>query len=325
MVPGAVSVAVHLGPEEAASALRHDARHGLLAVPKELPPKWFYDELGSSLFEAITRLPEYYPSRSERQILEAHAAEIATLSKAETVVELGSGTSEKTRVLLAALVRAGTLRRFVPMDVSEGPLRAAGAAIAGSFPGVEVAAVVGDFERHLGAIPTGGRRLIAFLGGTIGNLVPARRRAFLAQVADGLQPGDSLLLGTDLVKAASRLEAAYDDPAGVTAAFNRNLLGVLNRALRGDFALRRFDHVARWDPDRRWMEMYLRSRGQQSVTLAAIDLTVGFADGEEMRTEVSAKFERAGVEAELAAVGLEARRWWTDPAGDFALSLSSPA
>lgn len=323
--PGVVSVAVHLGPDDVASALRRDALHGLLARPKELPPKWFYDELGSSLFEAITRLPEYYPSRCERQILEARAAEVASLTRAETVVELGAGTSEKTRVLLGALAKAGTLARFVPFDVSEVMLRSTGAAIAGSFPGVEVAAVVGDFERHLGAMPAGGRRLVAFLGGTIGNLLPAQRRAFLDHMAAGLQPGDTLLLGTDLVKDPVRLEAAYDDSTGVTAAFNRNLLGVLNRELGADFVLRCYDHVARWDPDRQWMEMRLRSRGQQSVRLAAIGLDVDFADGEEMRTEVSAKFERAGVEAELAAVGLEVRRWWTDPAGEFALSLSSPS
>ncbi len=323
--PASLSVAVHLGPDDMASELRHDARRGLLASPKALPPKWFYDELGSLLFEAITRLPEYYPSRRERQILDEHAVDVASLTGADTLVELGSGTSEKTRSLLEALCGAGTLRRFVPFDVSEVTLRQAGAVIADSFPGVEVMAVVGDFERHLGAMPSGGRRLVAFLGGTIGNLPPQQRRTFLAEVANTLEPGEALLLGTDLVKDSARLEAAYDDPTGVTAAFNRNVLGVLNRQLGADFVLRRFDHVARWDADHQCMEMRLRSRGEQCVAVAAVDLHVDFADGEEMRTEVSAKFQRAGVEAELAAAGLEVWRWWTDPAGDFALSLSSPA
>lgn len=323
--PAALSVAVHLGPADMASALRHDAHAGLVATPKALPPKWFYDELGSLLFEAITRLPEYYPTRCERQILAAHADDVARLTGADTLVELGAGTSEKTRFLLEALSRAGTLRRFVPFDVSEVTLRESGAVIADSFPGLEVMAVVGDFERHLGALPSGGRRLIAFLGGTIGNLLPQARRAFLAELAAGLQPGDALLLGTDLVKEPARLEAAYDDPTGVTAAFNRNVLGVLNRQLGGDFALRRFEHVARWDAEHQWMEMRLRSVGRQAVRLGALGLEVAFADGEEMRTEVSAKFHRAGVEAELAEAGLEVRRWWTDPDGDFAVSLSSPS
>ncbi len=319
-----LSVAVHLGPDDMAAALRHDVRQGLLSTPKVLPPKWFYDELGSLLFEAITRLPEYYPTRCERQILEDHAAEAARLSGADTLVELGSGTSEKTRSLLEALSGVGTLRRFVPLDVSEVTLLESGAVIADSFPGLEVIAVVGDFERHLGAIPRGGRRLVAFLGGTIGNLLPQQRRAFLAELAAGLEPGDTLLLGTDLVKDPARLEAAYDDPTGVTAAFNRNVLGVLNRELGADFALRRFEHVARWDADRQWMEMGLRSRGDQTVRLSAIGLEADFADGEEVRTEVSAKFQRAGMEAELAAAGLEVLRWWTDPDEDFAVSLSSP-
>lgn len=320
---GALSVEVHLGPEEVKAGLRADARLGLSARPKELPPKWFYDELGSLLFEAITRLPEYYPSRREREILVARAGEIAATTGADTVVELGSGSSEKTRLLLDALARGGTLRRFVPFDVSELTLRSAGAAIATAYPGVEVRAVVGDFQRHLGALPGGGRRLVAFLGGTIGNLVPGQRKAFLSEVAAGMGPGDRLLLGTDLVKDPSRLVAAYDDAAGVTAAFNRNLLWVLNRELGADFAVRRYTHVARWDAELERMEMHLRSVGEQKVTLAVLGTAATFADGEEMRTEVSARFRRAGVEAELGSAGLELRRWWTDAAGDYALSLSS--
>jgi L-histidine Nalpha-methyltransferase len=317
------SVEVHLGPDGIASALERDVRRGLLAEPKELPPKWFYDELGSLLFEAITRLPEYYPSRRERQILHEHAGDVAALTGADTLLELGSGSSEKTRLLLDALAEAGTLRRFVPFDVSEATLRSAGAAIADAYPGVEVHGVVGDFEHHLRHLPGGGRRVVAFLGGTIGNLLPEQRRAFLAEVVTGMEPGDTLLLGTDLVKEPARLVAAYDDAVGVTAAFNRNLLCVLNRKLEADFVLPRYGHVACWDPDEEWIEMRLRSFGEQKVTLAAIDSAVVFADGEEMRTEVSAKFRRRGVEAELGAAGLEVRRWWTDDAGDYALSLSS--
>ncbi|MDP8976695.1 MAG: L-histidine N(alpha)-methyltransferase [Actinomycetota bacterium] len=318
-----LSVDVHLGPDDIAAALERDARRGLLAHPKELPPKWFYDDLGSLLFEAITRLPEYYPARREREILGRHAGDVAALSGADTVVELGSGSSEKTRVLLDALARAGTLRRFVPFDVSEGILRAAGAAIADAHPGLEVHGVVGDFEQHLGALPGGGRRLVVFLGGTIGNLRPEQRKAFLSEVAGGMERGDALLLGTDLVKEPARLVAAYDDAVGVTAAFNRNLLSVLNRELAADFAPRRYAHVARWNAEEELMEMYLRSLHDQEVELAAIDTSVVFADGEEMRTEVSAKFRRPGVEAELATVGLEVLRWWTDADGDYAVSLST--
>ncbi len=321
----ALSVEVHLGPEDIASELRDDARRGLLARPKELPPKWFYDELGSLLFEAITRLPEYYPGRRERQILEDHGRDIAALTGADTVVELGSGSSEKTRLLLDALAEAGTLRRFAPFDVSEVILRSSGAAIAGAYPGIEIQGVVGDFERHLGALPTGGRRVVAFLGGTIGNLLPERRKTFLTELAAGMEPGDALLLGTDLVKDPSRLVAAYDDAVGVTAAFNRNLLSVLNRELAADFVLPRYAHVTSWDAERERIEMRLRSVGEQAVRLEAIATDVAFADGEEMRTEVSTKFRRPGVEAELASAGLEVRRWWTDGGGDYALSLSSPA
>ncbi len=319
----ALSVDVHLGPDHIAAALERDARRGLSAQPKELPPKWFYDDLGSLLFEAITRLPEYYPTRREREILDRHAGDVAALSGADTVVELGSGSSEKTRVLLDALAGAGTLRRFVPFDVSEGILRAAGTAIADAYPGLEVHGVVGDFEQHLDELPAGGRRLVVFLGGTIGNLLPEQRKAFLSEVAGGMERGDALLLGTDLVKEPARLVAAYDDAVGVTAAFNRNLLSVLNRELRADFAPRRYGHVARWNAEEERMEMHLRSLADQEVEVAAFDMSVAFADGEEMRTEISAKFRRPGVEAELGSVGLEVQRWWTDADGDYALSLST--
>jgi len=320
-----VRVDVHFGPDDLRRALEHDARTGLTARPKDLPPKWFYDERGCELFDAITRLPEYYPTRAERAILAARAGEIARTTGADTLVELGSGTSEKTRLLLHALAGAGTLARFVPFDVSEPTLRAAATAIERELPGVEVHAVVGDFEHHLERVPTGGRRVVAFLGGTIGNLAPPDRARFFAEIAAGLAPGDAFLLGTDLVKDPARLEAAYDDAAGVTAAFNRNVLSVLNRELGADFAPARFEHVARWRPDEEWIEMRLRSSSAQTARVRDLDLEVGFAAGEEMRTEISAKFRRERIEAELGAAGLALAHWWTDPAGDFALSLAVPA
>jgi L-histidine N-alpha-methyltransferase len=319
-----VRVDVHLTPDTLAAALAADVRAGLGAAPKELPPKWFYDDRGSELFDAITRLPEYYPTRAERAVLMARAGTIAAETRADTLVELGSGTSEKTRLLLDALTEAGSLRRFSPFDVSEATLRGAAAAISDEY-GVTVHAVVGDFERHLDRLPTGGRRLVAFLGGTIGNLAPPARAAFLAELAEGLGPDDAFLLGTDLVKDRDRLEAAYDDDAGVTAAFNRNVLHVINDALAADFVPERFDHVARWDPDAAWIEMRLRSREAHRVQIDGIGMTVGFGAGEEVRTEISAKFTRPRVEQELGAVGLTVREWWTDPAGDFGVSLATPS
>ena len=319
-----VRVDVHLTRDTLASALAADVRNGLSATPKELPPKWFYDDRGSELFDAITRLPEYYPTRAERAVLTARAATIAADTRADTLVELGSGTSGKTRLLLDALAESGTLRRFSPFDVSEATLRSAAAAVSEEY-GVPVHAVVGDFERHLDQLPPGGRRLVAFLGGTIGNLAPPARAAFLAELAEGLGPDDAFLLGTDLVKDRNRLEAAYDDAAGVTAAFNRNVLRVINDALDADFAPERFDHVARWDPDQAWIEMRLRARDAERVEIAGIGMTVAFDAGEDVRTEISAKFTRERVETELGAVGLTVRRWWTDPAGDFGVSLATPS
>lgn len=316
---------VLLGPDDLRHALRTDVLAGLTRAPKELPPKWFYDEAGSALFEQITRLPEYYPTRREREILTSEVAAIAHLTRAETLVELGSGTSEKTRLLLAALSGVGTLRRFVPLDVNERVLRGSTVAIAGRYPGLEVHGVVGDFERHLERAPVEGIPLVAFLGSTIGNLKPVARAAFLAKIAARLGTNGALLLGTDLVKDPARLEAAYDDAAGVTAAFNLNLLSVLNRELGADFDPGAFEHVARWDPRSEWVELALRSRRDQRVRVAGLALEVAFAQGEELRTEVSAKFRREGVEAELEAAGLELLRWWTDARGDFALSLAVPA
>jgi L-histidine N-alpha-methyltransferase len=315
----------HLGPVDADAALRADVLAGLTVTPRSLPPRWFYDERGSALFDEITRLPEYYPTRTERGLLAAHAGDIAAASGADTLVELGSGTSEKTRLLLAALAAAGTLRRFVPVDVDPSVLRAAGTAITAERPDLAVDAVVADFTTHLDELPRGGRRLVAFLGSTIGNLEPGPRAEFLAGLAGTLSPGESFLLGTDLVKDPDRLVRAYDDAAGVTAAFNRNVLAVLDRELGADFDPDAFEHVALWDAEHEWIEMRLRSRRAQVVHVPALDLEVRFDAGEELRTEVSAKFRRAGVERELAAAGLRLTHWWTDEAGDFALSLSTPA
>jgi L-histidine Nalpha-methyltransferase len=319
-----------------AASLRADALAGLTATPKSLPPKWFYDAQGSALFDKITELPEYYPTRAERAILRAVAPEIAALTGAAALVELGSGSSEKTRLLLSALRDAGTLRGYVPVDVSESALAAAGDALTAEYPGLAVHAVVADFEKYLG-VPSnpgngttpgddnGGPRLVAFLGSTIGNMVPAERAVFLRRVRAQLRPGDAFLLGTDLVKDPAVLVAAYDDSAGVTAAFNKNVLAVLNAELGADFDLDAFDHVAVWDAGREWIEMRLRAASAQSVLVRDLGLTVEFAAGEEMRTEVSAKFREAGVRTELAAAGLSMRSWWTDEDGQFGLSLAVPA
>jgi L-histidine N-alpha-methyltransferase len=311
-----------------AESLRADARSGLTSDPKSLPPKWFYDAQGSALFDKITELREYYPTRAEREILTATAASIAELTRARTLIELGSGSSDKTRLLLDALRAQGTLRCYVPVDVSEPTLIAAGDALAAEYPGLDVRAVVSDFEEHLGFPADGDApapRLVAFLGSTIGNLLPGQRATFLAQVRAGLRPGDFFLLGTDLVKDPATLVAAYDDEAGVTAQFNKNVLVVLNTELGADFDPDEFEHVAVWDAEAEWIEMRLRSLTDQTVHVPALGLTVRFAAGEEMRTEVSAKFHRAGVAAELAAAGLDMRSWWTDSAARFGLSLSVPA
>ena len=317
-----LSLCNHLAADSAYQALRRDVLGGLVASPKSLPPKWFYDSVGSELFDQITRLPEYYPTRAEAEILRARSAEIASVTGADTLVELGSGTSEKTRTLLQALDDGGTLRRFVPFDVDASMLSAAATAIQREYPDIEIAAVCGDFEEHLSEIPDGGRRLFVFLGSTIGNLTADPRAEFLAALAAVLRPGDSLLLGTDLVKDTGRLVAAYDDAAGVTAQFNRNVLAVINRELDADFDVDAYRHVARWNADDERMEMWLRAESAQRVRIAALDLTVEFAAGEEILTEVSCKFRADAVADELARAGLRPTRWWTDDAGDFGLSLA---
>jgi L-histidine Nalpha-methyltransferase len=319
-----VAMDTHLSPASYLQSLRADVRAGLTATPKSLPPKYFYDERGSELFDEITRLPEYYPTRTERSILAAHAGEIARLSAADTLVELGSGTSEKTRLLLDALAEGGTLAAFVPFDVDPAVLASSSAAVAAEYPALNVHAVVGDFDRHLGVLPDSRRRMVAFLGSTVGNFAPAARAHFLSELRAAVHDGDCLLLGTDLVKDVDRLVAAYDDRAGVTAEFNRNVLAVINRELDADFDLGSFHHVAIWNPADEWIEMHLRSERRQTVTVGALDLTVEFDGGELMRTELSAKFRKSGVRAELAAAGWRLAQWWTDDAGDFALSLAVP-
>ncbi|MFP5256107.1 MAG: L-histidine N(alpha)-methyltransferase [Acidimicrobiia bacterium] len=317
------TIEVHLGPGDLDAALRSDVRAGLTDHPKHLPPKWFYDDRGSQLFDEITRLPEYYPTRRETEILEREAAAIARITGATTLLELGSGTSTKTTLLLDALASHGSLERIVPFDVCEPVLRDAAPTLAGRYD-VAVHAVVGDFERHLDRLPSDGRTLVAFLGGTIGNLRPARRASFLRALAERLEPDDHFLLGTDLVKDPARLVAAYDDAAGVTAEFNRNVLRVLNRELDGDFHPDRFRHVALWNAEESWIEMHLEADGPQRARLGALGLAVDLADGERIHTEISAKLTPQGVDAELVAAGFEVVAAWTDAAGDFLVTLSRP-
>ena len=302
------------------AALRADVLHGLTRTPKSLPPKWFYDARGSELFEEITRLPEYYPTRAEREILAEQAPEIAAATGARTLVELGSGSSEKTRFLLDAL---SGLHTYVPVDVSESALTGAAEALLAERPALNVHALIADFTRGLALPGTPGPRLVAFLGGTIGNLLPGERAVFLRSVRALLDPGDFLLLGTDLVKDEAVLVRAYDDAAGVTAAFNKNVLTVLARELGADVDPDDFDHVALWNSENEWIEMRLRARSALTVKIPELDLAVPFEAGEELRTEVSAKFRQDGVRTELRAAGLELTHWWTDEEGRFALSLST--
>jgi L-histidine N-alpha-methyltransferase len=306
--------------------LAQDALEGLTRSFKELPPKHFYDSRGAELFERICELPEYYPTRAERAILDTRAAELARLTEAAELVELGSGTATKTRVLLDALYAARTLVRYVPVDVTESMVRDCANELTGAYPGLEVHGVIGDFERHLDRLPQArGRRLVVFLGGTIGNFAPAPRRLFLRSIARLLAPEDYLLMGADLVKDPSVLRAAYDDTQGVTAEFNRNLLHVLNRELDADFDPSDFDHVALFDPDQEWIEMRLRSQREHTVHVRALELSVHFSAGEEMRTEISAKFTRRRLAGDLAQSGLQLVRWLMDSEQRFALTLSRPA
>jgi L-histidine N-alpha-methyltransferase len=314
---------IHLTDADADVALRADALAGLTARPKNLPPKWFYDARGSALFEQITQLPEYFPTRTERALLEHAADAIAITSGADTIVELGSGSSAKTRLLLDAFGRAESLRRYVPQDVSEPALREAMSALQADYPGLELHGVVGDFTAHLDRLPPEGHRMVAFLGGTIGNLLPPERAEFLRALRVALRPGEQFLLGTGLVVDPSLLVPAYDDAAGVTAEFNRNVLHVLNRELGADFDVDAFHHKAVWDAENEWIEMRLVAQRAMTVTLAGLDLTVEFAAGEEMCTEVSAKFRLPGIGAMLGEAGFSVAGSWTDPDERMALTLAT--
>ena len=311
-----LSVATH-GRE----ALYEATFHWLQAEPKALPTIWLYDERGSRLYEEITRLPEYYLPRREDEILRARAPEIARLTQASTLAELGAGSANNTRLLLDALGAAGTLERFVPLDVSGRALEASAQTIAAAYPRIAVQAIVGDFERDLGLLPDGGRRLIAFLGSTIGNLYPDQRLKLLTALAAELSDADSLLIGIDLVKDAARLQAAYDDPGGVTEAFVRNALTAVNRELDGTFEQQRFAYEPRWDPEHEWMDIGFLAREPHEVSVDRLGLELAFEEGEPLRVEISSKFRRERFEHEAATAGLRVASWWTDHAGDFAVAL----
>jgi L-histidine Nalpha-methyltransferase len=307
---------------EVLDTLVDDVRDGLTRSLKELPPKYFYDERGSELYDRITTLPEYYPARCERQILNRHAPQIVEATDAEELVELGSGTASKTRALLYAMAGNGSLRRYVPFDFDPSVVEACAVELTELYPGLDVHGVVGDFGRDLDCIPAGNRRLFAFLGGTIGNLAPDERAAFLAQLREQMEPEDRLVIGTDLVKDRSVLEAAYNDSAGVTAEFNRNVLRVINAGLDADFDTEAFEHVAFFDEANSWIEMRLRANGAQRVRIDGADLEVTFADGEEIRTEISAKFTREAVERELTAADLRLDEFFTDGSRLFGLAFA---
>jgi L-histidine N-alpha-methyltransferase len=307
--------------------LANDVLDGLTRPFKEIPPKHFYDARGSELFERICELPEYYPTRTERKILTERAAEIVADTGAGELVELGSGSAEKARILLDAMARAGTLHRYIPLDVSEQVVRDAAEQLVDEYEGLRIHGVIGDFERHLARVPArdGAPRVVALLGGTIGNFPPGTRRSLLKEIGALLEEDDRLLLGTDLVKDPARIEAAYDDSEGVTAEFNRNVLRVMNRELGADFAPDAFDHVAFFDRRHEWVEMRLRAQRPCSVLISELGLRVDFAAGEELRTEISAKFTRARLEADFRAAGLALERWYTDGEELFALSLARRA
>ena len=305
--------------------LANDVLDGLTKPFKELAPKHFYDARGSELFDEICRLPEYYPTRCELGILRERAGELVAATGAGELIELGAGASDKARILLDAMRDAGTLRRYVPLDVSESVVQSAAQTLSRDYAGLEVHGVVGDLERHLGRVPApaGVPRLVALLGGTIGNFAPGTRRGVLTRIGGLLGPADRLLLGTDLVKEPAVIEAAYNDSAGVTAAFNRNLLDVVNRELDADFQIDAFDHVAFYDRRHEWVEMRLRAQRACSVYIRALDLRVEFAAGEELRTEISAKFTPGRIAADLRAAGLRLTALHTDRDGLFGLTVAA--
>jgi L-histidine N-alpha-methyltransferase len=307
--------------EEGRAALYEATGRNLQARVKQLPAVWLYDERGSQLYDEITRLPEYYLPQREEQILRSTAPLIARRTGARTLVELGAGAAKNIRLVLHALDAAGTLERFVPLDVSEQTLRASAQTIAAAYPRLSVHAIVGDFERDLDALTEAGPRLIAFLGSTIGNLYPEQRRRFLETLARMLTQEDGLLFGVDLVKDAGRLEAAYNDSRGVTEAFVRNALTAVNRELDATFDQRRFAYEARWDPEHEWMDIGVRAREGHTVSVRGLELEVEFERGEPLRVEISSKFRREQFELEAGRAQLQVESWWTDAAGDFAVVL----
>jgi L-histidine N-alpha-methyltransferase len=328
LAPRPFRLDVHPPGTGAGDGIAEDARAGLAARPKRMPPKHFYDGRGSALFERITRLPEYYQGRAELGILRRIADGLVARQRVGEIVELGSGASRKTRALLDALEAAGRAGRYVPFDVCPEAILGAAGRLREAYPELDLHGVAGDFDQHLGGIPPpggAGSRLVAFLGGTVGNLEPSSRTPFLRSVAALMGPGDHLLMGTDLAGDPARIRAAYDDAEGVTAQFNLNLLRVLNRELDGDFDPGAFAHVALYDERVPCIEMRLRSLADQTVRLGAIGMEVRFAAGEEMRTEISCKFTRPMVAAMYAAAGLRLEEWHEDPRGWFALSVARRA
>jgi L-histidine N-alpha-methyltransferase len=321
-----VTIEVNLPPGGPLSGMAADVRAGLTSPFKELSPRYFYDERGSELFEQITELEEYYPTRCEKAILDGRSLEICeAANRPASLIELGSGSARKTRVLLDAMQSVGCLETYCPVDISEEITRETAEKIAEEYEGVNVHGQVCDFEFDLERVPVGGPRVIALLGGTIGNFAPHQRAGFLRRIANLLDDEDRFLLGTDLVKDRAILEVAYNDAKGVTAAFNKNVLAVLNRELGADFDIDSFDHVARWDPENLWVDIRLRSEVNQVVNVSGLDMLVPFGAGEEMRTEISTKFVRPGLEGIYAEAGLELTDWWTDPEGLYALSLARAA
>ncbi|MEL7155888.1 MAG: L-histidine N(alpha)-methyltransferase [Actinomycetota bacterium] len=322
MSESSVIIDVRLDGDWAEGAMREDIRRAFANQPIVLPPKWLYDDAGSDLFDQITRLDVYYPTEAERSVLAARADEIAAVTGADTLVELGSGTSDKTRTLLDGFRRSGQLRRFVPLDVSEQTLVNAANMLAERYPGLEVHALVGDFTRHLTHLPAGDTRMVAFLGSTLGNFYVEERRAFLGALADHLDPGEWLLLGVDLVKPLERILGAYDDAEGITDAFIKNVLLVMNRSLEADFDVEAFDYVPLWDAAEERIDMRLRSTMPQDVHIGELDLDVRLGEGEELRVEISTKFRRERLVADLDDAGFELARFWTDDNDDFGLALA---
>jgi L-histidine N-alpha-methyltransferase len=315
----------HLDGSDFGATLAEDVRGGLTSTPKQLLPKYFYDAEGSSLFERITELPEYYPTRAERALLERIAPELMARLRPAEIVELGSGSASKTRVLLSAPHAPEHLRRYVPFDVSPTIIRDSSLALLAQFPFLQVHGVVGDFERHLDQVPPSqGGRLVLFLGGTIGNLTPAERTRFLRDVSGLLEPGDHLLVGMDMVKEQAVVEAAYDDAAGVTGTFNRNVLRVLNRELGATFDPEAFEHRAFFNREASRIEMHLVARTAQTVLIPALDMTVHLAAGESIWTESSYKFTPASARATLTAAGLRLEELFVhEPADErFCLALA---